>query len=959
MTTPGPQNLVQHWEALSPLLDELLDLPEAERAGRLASIRVATPALADELVALLSSGGQARAGRFMTGVVSGLDAAAGSDTALIGQRLGPYVLDAPLGQGGGGSVWRARREDGRFEGAVAVKLLHLSLVGRVGAERFRREGQILARLTHPHIAHLMDAGVTSTGQPYLVLELVQGVPIDRHCDAAKLSIEVRLALFDDVLSAVAHAHTHGVIHRDLKPGNILVTADGQVKLLDFGISKLMDDEAGGAEATEFTRQGGRALTPEYAAPEQVQGLGLTTATDVYALGVLLYVLLSGRHPTAPDGGTSADVIRATLDAEAPRLSKSASQTVSKTVAQTLSKTTTEPDPTQAARPADEGTASTSTDIALLRNTTAQRLQRALVGDLDNIVAHAIRKSAGERYPTVAAFADDLRRHRLHEPILAMPDSLSYRATKFVRRNRGAVLAGAVTSLAIIAGLVGTISQAHRAETLAQLAQQQAARAEREKAKALIDLDRAEAQSDLMNALLGAVAGQTITVPQLLTRAEAITEKEFASSPGTRAYVQGQLARLWNYTGQEAKGLEAAQRAVAAAKAGQDMGQLVDQSCLLASMHVARGDFVKAVELFDGAFGIAKTTWPNEPERTINCLQYRAVLSVETGKPQQTVDDAELALKLLGQPRAGQMDLALKLREISADAQSALGHLDLAIAQHEVILSELTRLGRMELTTSVVPLNQLGLAFIRAGQALKALNVLERARAISLANGGEATIDIPVQGNYANALMATRSASLALPQYEIALKRSEEAKAARPIGIMAIQTAGAACEAGELERCEELIELGAKNLLAVMPATHPILGSINIAKARLATARGNPQLALEQVQLALKIFGETGAVAGPRTQGLAMQARAELQLNQPDAALKSATEAVKWGRQAYQGFATSVPVGRALVSLGMAQAALGQRDAARGSWQDAQTQLDASAGAQSPSSVEVRQFLANL
>lgn len=931
MTTPNTPNLVHklppNWSQLSPLLDELLDLHVSARAERLTSIRAETPVLADELEAFLATGRQAQSDHFMTGVGSALDLRAGPGTAgagLIGQRLGPYVLETELGQGGGGSVWRARREDGRFEGAVAVKLLHLSMMGRHGAERFRREGQILARLTHPHIAHLMDAGVTPSGQPYLVLELVHGEPIDRHCDTARLSIEARLSLFDDVLAAVAHAHTHGVIHRDLKPGNILVTPEGQVKLLDFGISKLMDDEAGTAEATEFTREGGRALTPEYAAPEQLQGQGLTTATDVYALGVLLYKLLSGRHPTAPDGSTSAQVIRATLETEAARLSQAV--------------TLAESQP---------------------RSCTPQRLQRALAGDLENIVAHAIRKPANERYPTVAAFADDLRRHRLHQPIFARPDSLGYRAAKFVRRNRGGVLAGALTSLAIIAGVVGTVSQAHRAETQAQLAQLQAQRAEREKAKALVDLDRAEAQSDLMNALLGAVSGKTITVPELLTRAEAITDKQFAGSAGTRAYVQGQLARLWDHAGQEAKGLEAAQRAVVAAKAGQDVGQWVDQSCLLASMFVARGDFAKAGQLFDEAFASAQKTWPDEPERTIRCLQHRAVLSVETGKPQQTLVDAELALKLLGTPRAGQMDLALKLREISADAQSALGHLDLAIAQHEVILSELGRLGRLELTTSVVPLNQMGLAFIRAGQPLKALNVLEQARVISLANGGEATIDIPVQHNYATALMATQSPDAALLQYELALKRSEEAGAAKLIGHAALMTAGAACEAGKVERCDVLIERAAKNLLAAMPATHPMLGSINITRARLATARSQPQLALEQIQLGLKAFGETGAVAAPRTMALAMKARVELQLNQPDAALNSSTEAVKWGRQAFPGLANSMPVGRALVAQGMAQLANGQRDAARASWQAAQIQLDASAGSQSPASLEVRALLAKL
>ncbi|OYU73090.1 MAG: hypothetical protein CFE45_38280, partial [Burkholderiales bacterium PBB5] len=221
------------------------------------------------------------------------------------------------------------------------------------------------------------------GQPYLVLELVTGRRSDEHCDHHRLGIAERLALFGDVLDAVAHAHTHGVIHRDLKPGNILVTDAGEVKLLDFGIAKWLADEADSAEATALTREGGRVLTPEYAAPEQLRGEGVTTATDVYALGVLLYQLLTGQHPTAPARGTAAEVMRGTLEPEPPRLSRCVTVTVP--------------------------------EVAALRHTTAERLRKALHGDLETIVAHALRKDPALRYPTVAALAEDLRRYGAHEP----------------------------------------------------------------------------------------------------------------------------------------------------------------------------------------------------------------------------------------------------------------------------------------------------------------------------------------------------------------------------------------------------------------------------------------------------------------------------------------------------------------------------------------------------------------
>ncbi|MEO7055328.1 MAG: serine/threonine-protein kinase, partial [Caldimonas sp.] len=280
------------WKRLSPLLDDLLDLAPVERAERLSVLRGHDAALAAELASMLADAAHAEAAQFLAGSASppplANDAAA---PGLAGTRIGAYVLESQLGQGGMGAVWRAHRGDGRFDAAVAVKLLHLSLVGLAGARRFEREGAILARLSHPNIARMLDAGVTVGGQPYLVLELVDGERIDHHCDSHRLRVDQRVALFRDVLGAVAHAHRHLVIHRDIKPSNILVGADGSVKLLDFGIAKLLQGSAD-EPATDLTGGHRGALTPDYAAPEQLRAEEVTTATDVYSLGVLLYQLLT-------------------------------------------------------------------------------------------------------------------------------------------------------------------------------------------------------------------------------------------------------------------------------------------------------------------------------------------------------------------------------------------------------------------------------------------------------------------------------------------------------------------------------------------------------------------------------------------------------------------------------------------------------------------------------------------
>ncbi len=269
--------------ALHTLLDHALDLPPAEREAWMAQLRVEQPGPAAELEALLAAEADLDAKGFLSGTALAVP-------GLSGQRLGPYTLERLLGQGGMGTVWLARRSDGRYEGKVAVKLLNLALLDPVGASASAGKGLSLARLSHPNIARLLDAGVNAAGQPFLVLEHVEGDRIDHYCDAHRLPPEARVRLCSSrCWRAVAHAHANLIVHRDLKPSNILVAPDGTVKLLDFGIAKLLEEGGPGAEASTLTDVGGRALTPEYAAPEQVAGGAVTTATDVYALGVLLYL----------------------------------------------------------------------------------------------------------------------------------------------------------------------------------------------------------------------------------------------------------------------------------------------------------------------------------------------------------------------------------------------------------------------------------------------------------------------------------------------------------------------------------------------------------------------------------------------------------------------------------------------------------------------------------------------
>ena len=349
------------------------------RATWLAELAERDAALASELESLLVEHDGLQQAEYLEHTTIELQPAA-DGPSMEGQVIGAYRLLSLIGQGGMGSVWLAERCDGRFAGTAAVKLLNVALVGRAVEERFRREGDFLAKVTHAHIARLFDAGVSSAGQPYLVLEHVDGQPIDSYCDEAGLGIDARIAVFLDVLEAVAHAHANLVVHRDIKPANVLVSVTGDVKLLDFGIAKLLDDEgpwSGSEGASALTQEAGTALTLQFAAPEQLAKGPVTTATDIYSLGVLLYVVLTGQHPVGADLESPAALIRSIVDVEPRRMS----------------------DVVRGGGHTKEALEA----IAAKRSTTVSRLHRTLRGDLDTIVAKALRKNATERYVSVSAF----------------------------------------------------------------------------------------------------------------------------------------------------------------------------------------------------------------------------------------------------------------------------------------------------------------------------------------------------------------------------------------------------------------------------------------------------------------------------------------------------------------------------------------------------------------------------
>jgi non-specific serine/threonine protein kinase/serine/threonine-protein kinase len=397
---------------MEALFHEALPLPVEDRAALLERECREDAALRSEVERLLAA--HDRAGSFIESPAASLGRLGTVEEPIDGRRIGAYRVIGELGRGGMGAVYLAERADGQYEQRVALKLIKRGMDTEQVLDRFRAERQILASLDHPNIARLLDGGSTEEGTPFFAMEYIDGEPIDAYADRKQLSVEDRLRLFLQVCGAVTYAHQHLVIHRDIKPLNVLVTADGTPKLLDFGIAKVLHADAD--EATS-TVTGMRLLTPEYASPEQVDGRHATTVSDVYSLGVVLYELLTGRSPYRPRSRTPLDVVEAVR--------------------------TTDPE-----RPSAAG--------------NPQKLRKRLRGDLDTILLTALRKEPDRRYQSVEQLAADLRRHLDGLPVRARPDTFGYRAGKFVRRNRVAVAAGTLVVLAMLAGTVATAYQARQA-----------------------------------------------------------------------------------------------------------------------------------------------------------------------------------------------------------------------------------------------------------------------------------------------------------------------------------------------------------------------------------------------------------------------------------------------------------------------------------------------------------------
>lgn len=568
----------EEWKKVEELLDRAMELEPSARLKFLKEAN-ATPDLLREVESLLACEGDMDG--FLAAPALSLSSDFFDDADAIedraGQSVGRYRIIREIGRGGMGAVFLAERSDGEFRQEVALKVVRRSFADSDLARRFRQERQILASLNHPNIARLLDGGVSADGEPFLAMEYVEGVRVDDYCDARNLSTEERLNVFLAICQGVSFAHQNLVVHRDIKPSNILVTDEGVPKLLDFGIAKLVNPQSEGSTAETVT--GLRAMTLDYASPEQVSGLSVTTATDVYSLGILLYELLTGRRPHRLKNLRTDELARIICEDEPSKPSDAIS------------------------------------DFGFKSFKSAIRNPKLLRGDLDNIILMAMRKEPQRRYASVAQLAEDVRRYLEGRPVLAHQDTFSYRAAKFIRRNKAGAVAALLIAFALVGGIVATAWQARRATAQARIAA-----AERDRAR--IEAAKAERINSFMQSIFAAADpswyssgyGQRgeVRVVDVLEQAGRRIDTELKDEPEIRAELHHTIGTTFQSLGQYAQAHTHFRAALDAYRGlyGERHPKVAEGLYYLAASTLGRGDSAGALSLLRQSLEMFRQVDPN-------------------------------------------------------------------------------------------------------------------------------------------------------------------------------------------------------------------------------------------------------------------------------------------------------------------------------------------------------------
>lgn len=617
---------------------------------------------------------------------------------LSGQRVGAYRLLRRLGEGGMGSVWLGERDDEEFERRVAVKVIKRGMDSDLVLRRFRVERRALGMLEHPSIARLLDAAMTPDGRPALIMEHVEGAPLDQYCADRSLNVRERLRLFVEICDAVAHAHRQLVIHRDLKPSNMFVTSDGRPKLIDFGIAKLLSDEE---TATSVTAPEQRMMTPRYASPEQIRGEAVTTATDIYSLGVVLYELLVGRAPFEPTSGSRAELGRLVCEQDPVAPSTAVSRET----------------PIDARGPEQAG------------DTT--RLRRMLEGDLDTIVLRALRKEPERRYESVAALGEDVRRYLEDRPVLARPDTLAYRARKFVRRNRGAVVAASAAATMLVLGVTMLAGMYLRTRS---------AEAEESRQRLVAETKLAEANSvaSFLEAMLASATPDRAegrspeALVEILDAAAERMHEELADQPRVRARIQHTLASSYRQVG----AYEKAERHFGEAEStrrelfGSQSAELGDTLHEYAMLALNRGDLDGAEARAGEALRIFDQIDAGPSKRRANALDVLGVIAMEQARFEAADDRFREAIQLYEQVLPPDDEALLQAYAKRGVLLAQTGRTDEAIEIIERAIEASENGGGAPTVGRLSMLNSLAVLYRRAGREEDALRLYDRALTIA-------------------------------------------------------------------------------------------------------------------------------------------------------------------------------------------------------------------------------------
>jgi len=607
----------KHWNKIQGWFEAALERQSAERNVFLQEACAGDLDLYQEVAALLEADEHPHSllNGFAVGAIN-LEA-----LALEGKLIGAYRIVREIGASGMGNVYLAERADGQFEQKVALKLIKLGLGSEETLKRFQSERQILARLQHPNIARLLDGGLTADGRPFFTMEFVEGKPIDQYCDQRRLAVDERLELFRTVCAAVQYAHRNLVVHRDLKPSNILITEDGAVKLLDFGIAKLLGTGEEAPSLATLTQMGQRVMTPEYASPEQVRGEPITTASDVYSLGVILYELLSGHRPYQLATRTPAEIEK-------------------------LIGTTEPKKPSTAVNVSDKAETAATAAISLARRTQPKKLRRQLAGDLDNICLMALRKEPERRYHSVEQLLQDLTRHLQGLPVAARSSTVSYRTQKFVQRHKlGVTMTTALVFL--ISGLIGFYTwRLAQERNRAQLEARKAAQV----AEFLSDLFKISDPTE--------ARGRTITARELLDRGAARIEKELTTQPRVQATMMQVIGTVYESLAQYAAAGALLEKALARQRRlyGEPHPEIAGTLRMLGEVKLAQGKLDTAETLQRQALAMRRKIFGHEHEEVAQSLSSLGKLLYEKGDlggvETATHEALTIRRKLFGEEHAG-------------------------------------------------------------------------------------------------------------------------------------------------------------------------------------------------------------------------------------------------------------------------------------------------------------------